>query len=214
MHASLTQRTDKEKALWNIRVEKIKRKCQTNPPYFPCQNPNNSVTMVLIHKLSNYTNPHSLCKSFVSLTHLQFQFQKPISKKCWWRSALLFFKWKWVHQRHHQGHHGHDDHDDVHQTRPRAFGASVHHPKLSGSTTPYHTTSWSRSPTGPVAWTLTTVTKGEVDTPYLSWVRRLVERETWDLSNWNESEGFSKLNITNIITYKDEQSVYRLIFKY
>ncbi|GMY27777.1 hypothetical protein FCV25MIE_23019 [Fagus crenata] len=129
-----------------------------------------------------------------SIDSIHFKLQKPISKddskktqkskKRWWRSALLFFKWKWVpnhhhhhhhghHRPHHHHHHGHDDHEDVHQARARAFRASISGPvyiteSTSGSTTPYRKNSRSRPSSGPLAGTLTPATKGDVDIPYLS----------------------------------------------
>ncbi|RDY05940.1 hypothetical protein CR513_10159 [Mucuna pruriens] len=109
-----------------------------------------------------------------SIDSIHFKLQKPISKddsrskahkskkKRWWRSALLFFKWRWAHHR---------DSDDVHQARARAFRASISGPvywteSRSGSATPYRTTS--RPSSGPLAGTLTPPAKGDVDTPYLS----------------------------------------------
>ncbi|XP_062108712.1 uncharacterized protein LOC133819466 [Humulus lupulus] len=126
-----------------------------------------------------------------SIDSIHFKLQKPISKddskktqkgkkKKWWRSALFFFKWKWVaynphgHGRsdHHYHHHhqGFDD-EDVHQARARAFRASISGPvyiteSRSGSTTPYRTTS--RPTSGPIAGTLTSPNKDELDIPYLS----------------------------------------------
>lgn len=114
-----------------------------------------------------------------SIDSIHFKLQKPISKdeskkthkakkkKRWWRSALLFFKWKWVH---HHGHGG-DDHEDVHLARARAFRASISGPvyfteSRSGSTTPYRSTS--RPSSGPLAGTLTPPSKDELDMPYLS----------------------------------------------
>ncbi|XP_020228209.1 uncharacterized protein LOC109809344 [Cajanus cajan] len=106
-----------------------------------------------------------------SIDSIHFKLQKPISKdesrakahkakkKRWWRTALLFFKCRWAHPRHP---------DDVHQARARAFRASVSGPVYwtetrSGSSTPYRTTT--RPSSGPLAGTLT---KDDVDTPYLS----------------------------------------------
>ncbi|XP_062175768.1 uncharacterized protein LOC133880797 [Alnus glutinosa] len=114
-----------------------------------------------------------------SIDSIHFKLQKPISKdeskkthkgkkkKRWWRSALLFFKWKWVP---HHG-HGSDVHEDVHLARARAFRASVSGPvyfteSRSGSTTPYRSTS--RPSSGPLAGTLNPLSKDEVDMPYLS----------------------------------------------
>ncbi|XP_059432711.1 uncharacterized protein LOC132165992 [Corylus avellana] len=113
-----------------------------------------------------------------SIDSIHFKLQKPISKdeskkthkakkKRWWRSALLFFKWKWVH---HDGHGG-DNHEDVHLARARAFRASISGPvyfteSRSGSATPYRSTS--RPSSGPLAGTFTPPSKDEVDIPYLS----------------------------------------------
>ena len=113
---------------------------------------------------------------------IHFKLQKPISKdeskkthkakkKRWWRSALLFFKWKWVR---HNGHGiGGDNHEDVHLARARAFRASLSGPVYftesrsgSASATPYRSTS--RPSSGPLAGTFTPPSKGEVDLPYLS----------------------------------------------
>jgi len=108
-----------------------------------------------------------------SIDSIHFKLQKPISKdeskkkKRWWRTALLFFKWKWVPNHGH----GSDVHEDVHLARARAFRASVSGPvyfteSRSGSTTPYRSTS--RPSSGPLAGTLTPLSKDEVDMPYLS----------------------------------------------
>jgi len=113
---------------------------------------------------------------------IHFKLQKPISKdeskkthkakkKRWWRSALLFFKWKWVH---HNGHGiGGDNHEDVHLARARAFRASISGPVYftesrsgSASATPYRSTS--RPSSGPLAGTFTPPSKDEVNLPYLS----------------------------------------------
>lgn len=111
-----------------------------------------------------------------SIDSIHFKLQKPISKddssrkkahrpkkKRWWRNALLFFKWRWANHR--------DTDDDVHQARAQAFRASISGPVYwtetrSGSATPYRTTS--RPSSGPLAGTLTSPAKGDVDTPYLS----------------------------------------------
>ncbi|KAB1213953.1 hypothetical protein CJ030_MR5G017216 [Morella rubra] len=112
---------------------------------------------------------------------IHFKLQKPISKddsrkihkankkKRWWRSALLFFKWKWIP---HHGPASCNDPEDVHQARARAFRASISGPvyiteSRSGSTTPYRTTT-SRPSSGPLAGTLTPARKDELDIPYLS----------------------------------------------
>ncbi|KAL2603942.1 hypothetical protein AAZV13_09G040000 [Glycine max] len=112
-----------------------------------------------------------------SIDSIHFKLQKPISKddsrskahrprkKRWWRSALLFFKWRWAHH-----HHNNDDHD-IHQARARAFRASISGPVYwtearSGSATPYRSTS--RPSSGPLAGTVTPPAKDDVDTPYLS----------------------------------------------
>ena len=120
-----------------------------------------------------------------SIDSLHFKLQKPISKddsrksgkikrKRWWRSAILFFKWRWAHgdtrlHRHPDG--GDDDDRDVHRARARAFRASISGPVYitetrSGSSTPYRTSS--RPSSGPLAGTLTPARRGEVEIPYLS----------------------------------------------
>ncbi|CAK7333334.1 unnamed protein product [Dovyalis caffra] len=118
-----------------------------------------------------------------SVDSLNFKLQKPISKeesanrkihkakkkqKKWWRKALLFFKWKWIHSGHKDDYL---DQEDVHKARARAFRASISGPvyltdSLSGSSTPYR--SASRSSSGPLAGTLTTARKGDLEIPYLS----------------------------------------------
>lgn len=118
-----------------------------------------------------------------SVDSLHFKLQKPISKeesanrtihkpnnrkKKWWRKALLFFKWKWIHSNHKDGYLGHGD---VHIARARAFGASISGPvyltdSLSGSSTPYRSTS--RPSSGPLAGSLTPARKGDMEIPYLS----------------------------------------------
>ena len=119
-----------------------------------------------------------------SIDSIHFKLQKPISKdehsrnkahrskrKRWWKSALLFFKWKrWAHHRH-GGHRNHHMNEDVHQARARDFRASISGPvylteSRSGSSTPYRTTS--RPSSGPIAGTLMPPVKGEVNIPYLS----------------------------------------------
>ncbi|KAG4990486.1 hypothetical protein JHK82_023989 [Glycine max] len=112
-----------------------------------------------------------------SIDSIHFKLQKPISKddsrskahrprkKRWWRSALLFFKWRWAH------HHNNNDDHDIHQARARAFRASISGPVYwtearSGSATPYRSTS--RPSSGPLAGTVTPPAKDDVDTPYLS----------------------------------------------
>lgn len=121
-----------------------------------------------------------------SIDSIHFKLQKPIckddakkahksKKKRWWRNALLFFKWKWTHNRL-----GSDDREDVHQARARAFRASISGPvyiteSRSGSTTPYRTTS--RPSSGPLAGTLIPASKGEVDIPYLSLRELNVEQQ-------------------------------------
>ncbi|KAE9591332.1 hypothetical protein Lal_00038522 [Lupinus albus] len=114
-----------------------------------------------------------------SIDSIHFKLQKPISKdnnnnndsrtkvqnkskkkKRWWKSALFFFKWKKTHQN-----------DDIHQARARAFRSSISGPvylteSRSGSTTPYRTTSHPSS--GPILGSLTPLSKGQVDIPYLS----------------------------------------------
>ncbi|KAJ4722134.1 Collagen alpha-1(III) chain like [Melia azedarach] len=123
-----------------------------------------------------------------SMDSLHFKLQKPISKdearskkshnkakkKRWWRNALLFFKWKWIH--HNSNHVEHDDLDldldhDVHNARARAFRASISGPvyiteSRSGSSTPHRSTS--RPSSGPLAGTLSPVNKTDVQIPYLS----------------------------------------------
>ncbi|XP_040999910.1 uncharacterized protein LOC121246015 [Juglans microcarpa x Juglans regia] len=119
-----------------------------------------------------------------SIDSIHFKLQKPVSKdeskknhkakkKRWWRSALLFFKWKWM--PHHHGHDRYRDHDheDVHHARARAFRASISGPVCitegtSGSATPYPRTDTSRSSSGPLAGMFTPVRKDESDIPYLS----------------------------------------------
>ncbi|XP_027904607.1 uncharacterized protein LOC114164220 [Vigna unguiculata] len=113
-----------------------------------------------------------------SIDSIHFKLQKPISKdesrskahrprkKRWWRSALLFFKWRWAHPRDNG-----INQDDVHQARARAFRASISGPvywteSRSGSATPHRTSS--RPTSGPLAGTLTPPAKDDVDTPYLS----------------------------------------------
>ncbi|PON62009.1 hypothetical protein PanWU01x14_142110 [Parasponia andersonii] len=116
-----------------------------------------------------------------SIDSIHFKLKKPISKddikktqngkkKRWWRCAMLFFKWKWAYtpHGHSTAHHGFED---VHQSRARAFRASISGPvyiteSRSGSTTPYRTTS--RPTSGPLAGTLTPPNKDELDIPYLS----------------------------------------------
>ena len=121
-----------------------------------------------------------------SIDSIHFKLQKPISKddsrskahrprkKRWWRSALLFFKWRWAHH-----HHNNDDHD-IHQARARAFRASISGPVYwtetrSGSTTPYRSTS--RPSSGPLAGTLTPPAMDDVNTPYLSLRELNMEQE-------------------------------------
>ncbi|XP_040997174.1 uncharacterized protein LOC121243168 [Juglans microcarpa x Juglans regia] len=117
-----------------------------------------------------------------SIDFIHFKLQKPISKdeskkshktkkKRWWRSALLFFKWKWIPQHHGLG-HGRDGDEDVHRPRARAFRASISGPvyiteSRSGSTTPYRSTS-GRYSSGPLAGTLTPSRKDDLHIPYLS----------------------------------------------
>lgn len=119
-----------------------------------------------------------------SIDSIHFRLQKPISKdnssrtkvhkpkkKRWWRSALLFFKWRWAHHQHRHNNHDNNNINDVHQARARAFRASISGPvylteSRSGSSTPYRTTS--RPSSGPLAGTLTPPAKGDVDIPYLS----------------------------------------------
>ncbi|KAK7412925.1 hypothetical protein VNO78_04687 [Psophocarpus tetragonolobus] len=118
-----------------------------------------------------------------SIDSIHFKLQKPISKddsrnkahrpkkKRWWRSAFLFFKWRWAQPRDNDNININSNDDDVHQARARAFRASISGPvywteSLSGSATPYRTTS--RPSSGPLAGTLTPPAKGDVETPYLS----------------------------------------------
>ncbi|PRQ39271.1 hypothetical protein RchiOBHm_Chr4g0423321 [Rosa chinensis] len=120
-----------------------------------------------------------------SIDSIHFKLQKPISKddhyskkphkkKRWWKSALLFFKWGWTHHHHHDSAHRHNrrgDREDVHQARAMAFRASISGPvyiteSRSGSSTPYRTAS--RPSSGPLAGTMSPVSKGEMEIPYLS----------------------------------------------
>ncbi|KAL5785175.1 hypothetical protein ACOSQ2_007567 [Xanthoceras sorbifolium] len=121
-----------------------------------------------------------------SIDSLHFKLQKPISKdeckrthnhkskrKRWWRNALLFFKWKWIHPPNHLNHDVDGDlgHDDVHLARARAFRASLSGPvyiteSRSGSSTPYRSTS--RPSSGPLAGTMAPTSKSDVQIPYLS----------------------------------------------
>ncbi|KAJ8766279.1 hypothetical protein K2173_022338 [Erythroxylum novogranatense] len=111
-----------------------------------------------------------------SIDSLHFKLQKPFSKddssrkiqkkKRWWRTALLFFKWKWINV-----HKDDTEREDVHKARARAFRASISGPvysteSRSGSTTPYRSTS--RPSSGPLAGTLTPARRGDVEIPYLS----------------------------------------------
>ncbi|KAL2341783.1 hypothetical protein Fmac_009723 [Flemingia macrophylla] len=129
--------------------------------------------MILIYQVLEEAMKHKR-ETARSIDTIHFKLQKPISKdesrakahkakkKRWWRTALLFFKWRWAHPRHD------DDDDDVHQARARAFRASISGPVYwtdtrSGSSTPYRTAT--RPSSGPLAGTLT---KDDVDTPYLS----------------------------------------------
>ncbi|XP_054822319.1 uncharacterized protein LOC129320760 [Prosopis cineraria] len=113
-----------------------------------------------------------------SIDSIHFKLQKPISKdesgkihkpkrKRWWKTALLFFKWRRAHQQRR------DVDDDVHRARARAFRASLSGPvylteSRSGSTTPYLPTS--RPSSGPLA-------KGELDIPYLSLRQLTMEQQ-------------------------------------
>lgn len=123
-----------------------------------------------------------------SIDSFHFKLQKPISreeskvkktlynkakKKRWWRNALLFFKWKWLSNNHHEC----DDiqtnnfEHDVHHARARAFRASMSGPlyiteSRSGSSTPYRSTS--RPSSGPLARILSPVNRSEFQVPYLS----------------------------------------------
>ncbi|KAG4956668.1 hypothetical protein GLYMA_15G150400v4 [Glycine max] len=124
-----------------------------------------------------------------SIDSIQFKLQKPISKdesrskahrpkKRWWRSALLFFRWRWAH--HPLDNTNNDHHDDVHQARARAFRASISGPVYwtetrSGSTTPYRSTS--RPSSGSLAGTLTPPAMDDVNTPYLSLRELNMEQE-------------------------------------
>ncbi|CAL0334736.1 unnamed protein product [Lupinus luteus] len=113
---------------------------------------------------------------------INFKHQKPISKdndsrnkvhnkskkkQIWWKSALsFFFKLRRTHHHYHE-----DKNDDVHLARARAFRSSISGPvylidSRIGSTTPYRTTSGPSS--SPIAGSLTPLSKGEVDIPYLS----------------------------------------------
>ncbi|OIW14091.1 hypothetical protein TanjilG_11436 [Lupinus angustifolius] len=122
---------------------------------------------------------------------IHFKHQKPISndydsrnkvhnefkkKQLWWKSALsFFFKLRRTH------HHSHEDkNDDVHLARARAFRSSISGPvylteSRIGSTTPYRTT---RGPSSsPIAGSLTPISKGEVDIPYLSLRELTIEQQ-------------------------------------
>ncbi|KAI9113796.1 hypothetical protein K1719_015047 [Acacia pycnantha] len=123
-----------------------------------------------------------------SIDSIHFKLQKPISKddsgkihkpkrKRWWKSALLFFKWR---RNHHsvRAHHDRDADVDVHRARARAFRDSMSGPvylteSRSGSTTPYRTTS--RPSSGPLA-------KGELDIPYLSLRQLTMEQQQQRMS--------------------------------
>ncbi|XP_004298142.1 PREDICTED: uncharacterized protein LOC101297056 [Fragaria vesca subsp. vesca] len=116
-----------------------------------------------------------------SIDSIHFKLQKPISKddhyskkqphnkkKRWWKSALLFFKWGWTHHHRHTRPGGRED---VHQARAKAFRGSISGPvyiteSRSGSSTPYRTAS--RPSSGPLAGTMSPVSKGEMEIPYLS----------------------------------------------
>lgn len=131
------------------------------------------------NKVLEEARKHKKEASSRSIDLLHFKLQKPISKeeskskkstkkKRWWKNALLFFKWRWIHNTHQ---HDLDLDHDVHHARARAFRASISGPvyiteSRSGSSTPYRTTS--RPSSGPLAGTLTPVTKGDVQVPYLS----------------------------------------------
>ncbi|XP_050371835.1 uncharacterized protein LOC126789819 [Argentina anserina] len=114
-----------------------------------------------------------------SIDSIHFKLQKPISKddhyskkphnkkKRWWKSALLFFKWGWTHHHHRHSRLCGGGREDVHQARAKAFRASISGPiyiteSRSGSSTPYRTAS------GPLAGTMSPVSKGEMEIPYLS----------------------------------------------
>ncbi|KAK4855355.1 hypothetical protein QYF36_006382 [Acer negundo] len=132
-----------------------------------------------------------------SIDSLHFKLQKPISKdeskrthnhnhhnkakkKRWWKNALFFFKWKWIHHPHHRDGDVDLGHDDVHQVRARAFRATISGPvyiteSRSGSSTPYRSTS--RPTSGPLAGTVTPTNKNDVQIPYLSLRELSMEHE-------------------------------------
>ncbi|KAL0538002.1 hypothetical protein IC582_026996 [Cucumis melo] len=131
-----------------------------------------------------------------SIDSIHFKLQKPISKddsknitkkkkKRWWKNALLFFKWKWIHI-HHQNDAANFLHDDVHQARARAFRASISGPvyvteSRSGSSTPCRSTT--RPSSGPLAGTLTPTRKGDVEIPYLSLRELNMEQQQYRISS-------------------------------
>ncbi|KAK9725610.1 hypothetical protein RND81_05G157100 [Saponaria officinalis] len=106
---------------------------------------------------------------------LHFKLQKPISKddqknksskkkrRWWWKNAAIFFKSKWAAQ--------HQRPSPLEYYNPRPSSGSISGPiyvteSLSGSTTPYRTTSGPVS--GPLAGTMTPTRKGDLDIPYIS----------------------------------------------
>ncbi|KAG7576335.1 hypothetical protein ISN45_Aa03g007310 [Arabidopsis thaliana x Arabidopsis arenosa] len=115
---------------------------------------------------------------------LQFKIQKPISKdnptrstmhndkkkkRCWWKKALPFFKWrKWPTSTV-----GVNEDRRAINFRTVTGSMSMSGPiyateSLSGSSTPYRTTTTSKPSSGPIAGTLTPARRGDVANPYLS----------------------------------------------
>ncbi|XP_059632757.1 uncharacterized protein LOC132275312 [Cornus florida] len=115
---------------------------------------------------------HKVETSTSSIDALHFNLKIPISKeeskkikrskKRWWRSALLFFRWKWT---------AHNYKDKPISSNGGALRGSISGPvyfteSRSGSASPYRTTS--RPSSGPLALTMTPSRKGEVEVPYTS----------------------------------------------
>ncbi|KAK9136841.1 hypothetical protein Sjap_007435 [Stephania japonica] len=112
-----------------------------------------------------------------SIDSLHFKLQKPISKdeskkknkskrKRWWKNALLFWRWKWVHN----GEEEEEENGYVRRSRSTYRGA-ISGPvyiteSRSGSVTPRR--SASRAASGPIAGTVTPTRRGEVEVPYFS----------------------------------------------
>ncbi|XP_074307222.1 uncharacterized protein LOC141642341 [Silene latifolia] len=106
-----------------------------------------------------------------SIDTLHFKLQKPISKddqkknkkrRWWWKNAVVFFKTKWAAQ--HQRPSPLEYHN--HNLNQSISGPIYVTESLSGSTTPYRSTS--RPTSGPLAGTLTPSRKGDLDIPYIS----------------------------------------------